>query len=167
MRLYLVRHAHAVTAEEAPNRPLSPRGRADTVRLAAFLRVNQAFTATQLWHSSLLRARETAQLLAAGLSTEPAIIETPGLLPEDDPLEFAARLETSPPECDLALVGHEPYLSALATTLARGRPWPIAFSVRKGAIIAFERTESRHRKSGFCRWLIRWHLSPELLPPSP
>lgn len=167
MLLYLVRHAHAVTEEENPVRPLSERGRADAARVAAFLRAGGAFRPAQVWHSPLVRSRETAQLFLAGLGGEVLLVETPDLLPDDDPDDIAHRLAEYPATHDLALVGHEPHLGALGTLLVRGRKKPVVFALRKGAVVALERDERVHKKSGLPRWRVRWHLSPELLPPSP
>ena len=166
MRLYLIRHAHAVTEQENPSRPLSPRGRNDTARLAAWLRANRAFAPAQLWHSPLERSRETANILAHGLDLDAVIVETPGLLPEDDATEIAERLETFPSNTNLALVGHEPHLNALATLLVRGKPKPPVFEIKKGAIIALEPSGDVHKRNGRPRWHVCWHLSPELLPPT-
>ncbi len=163
MHLYLVRHAHAVTEEQDPSRPLSPQGRADIERVALFLNATPAFRPAQLWHSPLARARETAALLARHLAPEPILVETPGLLPEDDPRELATRLESHPLDTGIALVGHEPHLGALATLLVRGKPRPTAFNLQKTAIIALEPTGSVHKKTARPRWRIRWHLTPELL----
>ncbi|HEY0947051.1 MAG TPA: histidine phosphatase family protein [Opitutaceae bacterium] len=166
MLLYLVRHTHAVTEEENPVRPLSDRGRADATRIAAFLRAAGACHPAQVWHSPLVRARETAQRFAAGIGGETLLVETSDLLPDDDPSDIAHRLAEYPATHDLALVGHEPHLSALGTLLVRGRKKPIAFALRKGAVVALERDERVHKKSGLPRWRVRWHFSPELLPPA-
>ncbi len=166
MRLYLIRHAHALSEEENPSRPLSPRGRADTARLASWLRANRSLVPAQLWHSPLERARETTSLLARGLELDAVILETSGLLPEDDPAEIAERLETFPPDTNLALVGHEPHLSALATLLVRGKPKPSAFELKKSAILALEPSGDSHKRIGRPRWHVCWQISPELLPPT-
>lgn len=165
MKLYLVRHAHAVTEQEDPARPLSLKGETDARRIAAWFRLNGAFQPTQFWHSPLLRALATARLLAGGLGDDPLLVETPGLLPEDDPEETATRLADYPQTHDLALVGHEPHLSALGTLLVRGRTRPAAFKLRKGAILALEPDNGTHKRDGRPRWRVRWHFSPELLPP--
>lgn len=168
MKLHLIRHAHAVTAEENPARPLSTRGEADARAIAAWFRANGALRPAQLWHSPLLRARGTARLLADGLGGDPLLVETTGLLPEDEPEEMADRLATYPRHHDLALVGHEPHLSTLATLLIRGRAHPAAFKLRKAAIITLEPADDAvHKRDGRPRWRVRWHFSPELLPPAP
>lgn len=165
MLLHLVRHAHAVTEAEKPSRPLSTRGRADAARLARFFVGNGCFKPAQLWHSPLLRSRETADELLKRLALDAVVVETPGLLPEDNPHDFAERLALHPKDRgDLALVGHEPHLSALASLLVRGKASPVLFTLKKGAVLTLESTDREHKKSGFERWTVRWHVSPELLP---
>lgn len=166
MRLYLIRHAHAVTEQENPFRPLSPRGRLDAARLAAWFKANHAFDPAQLWHSPLERSRETTNILARALDLDAVIVETTGLLPEDDPEEIAERLETYPPGANLALVGHEPHLSALATLLIRGKRKPAAFELKKASVLALEPSGDVHKRTGRPRWHVCWHVSPELLPPT-
>jgi phosphohistidine phosphatase len=164
MRLYLVRHTHAVTEEENPARPLSARGRTDAVRLAAFFRANHAFQPAQVWHSPLTRSFETARLLISGLALDPLMIETPGLLPEDDPHEIATRIDSLNLVNGLALVGHEPHLSALATLFLRGKPKPALFELKKGAVLVLEPTGTVHKNTGRPRWHACWHFTPDLLP---
>jgi phosphohistidine phosphatase len=163
MRLYLVRHAHALAEDENPARPLSPKGTVQAQRLAAFLSGPCAFRPDVLWHSPLVRSRETASALLPAAGPEATLVETPGLLPEDDPAETAARLEARGPGPDLAIVGHEPHLSALATLLLRGKPHPVGFSMKKGAVLALE-PAGTHKKTGLTRWRVLWHLHPDLLP---
>lgn len=167
MLLYLVRHAHAVSEEQEASRPLSSRGIDYTRRLAEFFRQNGAFAPFQLWHSPLLRSRETAEILVRGLNLDCGLVETTDLLPEDDPEETAVRLAALISTQPLAIVGHEPHLSHLATRLVRGRSHPPAFQFKKGGVLALERTEEVHKKSGEPRWVVSWHLSPSLLPLRP
>jgi phosphohistidine phosphatase len=167
MPLYLARHADAVSEQENQLRPLSDRGRAQVRALAAFLRGNGQFTPAYVWHSPLPRARETAELLLIGLASETALVETPGLLPEDDPQEIATRLNTIASAINVAIVGHEPHLSALATLLIRGKPAAGIFDFKKGAMLALERAGNAHKKTGQPLWRARWHITPELLITKP
>lgn len=165
MLLHLVRHAHAVTEAENPSRPLSARGRGEAARLARFFAGNGCFKPAQLWHSPLLRSRETADELIKRLALDAVVVETPGLLPDDDPHEVAERLQLHPKDRgDLAIVGHEPHLSALASLLVRGKKSPHLFTLKKCAALALELTDHEHKKTGFARWSVRWQVSPELLP---
>ncbi|MFA5057140.1 MAG: phosphohistidine phosphatase SixA [Opitutaceae bacterium] len=162
MKLFLVRHGHALADKDDARRALSARGHEVTKRVAAFLRPSRALAAVQaVWHSPLVRSRETAELLVKELGLDVLLIETPGLLPEDDPVAVADRLERA--DQVVMIVGHEPQLGALATLLVRGKLKPVGFDVRKSAVLAFETTGGQHKKTGRARWCLRWHLSPELL----
>lgn len=164
MPLYLVRHADALHGRPDAARPLSETGKADASRLGAFLAASGVFAPVQLWHSPLLRARQTAELIARELPKQPALVETAGLLPEDDPAEIAKRAAANSTSLTVALVGHEPFMSALATLLVRGKPARLIFDVRKGAVLAFERTGMHHKKTGLERWYALWQLTPDMIP---
>lgn len=166
MLLHLVRHAHALAESENPSRPLSSRGRSEAARLARFFAANGCFRPAQIWHSPLLRSRETTDELVRRLGLgEAVIVETSGLLPEDDPHELAERLELMPKDRgDLALIGHEPHLSTLAALLVRGKASADLFKLRKCAALALESTGRTHKRDGLHRWRVRWQIAPELLP---
>lgn len=164
MLLYLMRHAHAVSEKENVARPLSARGQAQVVQMGAFLRECPAFRPCQLWHSPLVRSRETAERLEAVLAREVIRVETPGLLPMDDPTEMARRVEAHAPEIPVVLVGHEPHLGALTGLLLRGRESASGVGFKKGAVLALESDREPRRKSSFLRWRVRWFVTPEMLP---
>jgi phosphohistidine phosphatase len=164
MKLFLARHGHALAETEDPRRPLSVRGRKTTRLVAAFLRGSGALAGVRaVWHSPLLRAKETAELLIRDLTLDARPVETEGLLPEDDPAAIADRLQRM--EEPVLVVGHEPYLGMLATLLVRDREQPVAFDIKKSAVLALETSDVRHKKSGRTQWCVRWHLSPDLLQP--
>jgi phosphohistidine phosphatase len=153
MQLYLIRHAHAVDAEQDPARPLSSRGHEQVRALAAFLKRAKVFQPEEIWHSSLLRSRETAEGLVQRLQLGAPLTLMPDLEPEDDPRAVARRIRaTARP---LAIVGHEPHLSALASLLVVGRAEPAHFAMKKCAALALE--------GAAAHWIVRWHVSPELL----
>ncbi|MBL9206661.1 MAG: hypothetical protein JNN01_16345 [Opitutaceae bacterium] len=161
--LFLIRHAHAVPADEDPLRPLSLRGVDECTRLVRFFRTSGALVPLQFWHSPLVRSRDTADRLAAGLAPDAIRVEIPGLLPEDDPEPLARRVDALPPKAMVAIVGHEPHLGHLVTLLTRGKAKPVIVELRKAAALSLERSASVHPKSGFPRWRLRWLVSPELL----
>lgn len=153
MLLYLIRHADAVDTVPDHARPLSAHGRHQVAMLANFLRRTKAFSPADVWHSQLVRARETAGLLVRNLDLKISPAEIAGLTPDDDPQIVAQMLAdaTRP----VALVGHEPHLSALASLLVTGATNPVVFAMKKGATLALER--------GGARWVVRWHVEPDLL----
>jgi phosphohistidine phosphatase len=153
MQLYLIRHAHAVDTEEDPARPLSRKGRAQVIALADFLRRSERFTPREIWHSPLARSQQTAALLAERCGLDVPLTQMPDLEPEDDPRAVARRIKATTHA--LAVVGHEPHLSALATLLVVGKSDFPVFVMKKCAALALE-GEGGH-------WAVRWHVSPELM----
>ena len=154
MILYVIRHAHAVDATIDQNRPLSVRGRAQVETLAAFLKLNGALASREIWHSPLARSFETAELLDNKLGLEAELGEVDGLEPEDDLQIIAGRLKSR--RQPLAIVGHNPHLSALVSLLVTGTAEPSRFILKKCSVVALKRTEGI--------WAVRWHVSPEILP---
>jgi phosphohistidine phosphatase len=153
VRLYLFRHAHAVDAAENPDRPLSAKGRKQVARLARVLKASGALEIAELWHSPLDRSIETAALLSHGLSLQAPLIQVAGLEPNDPPGAIERRLQKW--RRNLAIVGHEPHLSALAGRLLGGARSPVAIKMKKGACLALERTDAG--------WCLRWMIVPRLL----
>jgi len=153
LKLYIVRHAHAIDAAEDATRPLSARGRSQVRTLAAFLKRSGAFAPPEVWHSPLARSRETAERLVKKLGLRAKVVETDGLQPEDAPAAIARQLKTR--QQPLAIVGHEPHLSALVSLLVAGAEEPSRFILKKCSVVALDRTEGV--------WVVRWQLSPEVL----
>ncbi len=153
--LYLIRHTDAVDLEPDAARPLSAEGRDQVKRVAAFLRGCGEPPPQEIWHSPLVRARETAAGLATYLGWKAPLQAVAGLQPEDDPRRLVARLNAV--EHGLAVIGHNPHLTTLATLLVTGRDSPPAFTVRKGAVIALEYSGSAARG-----WVVQWHVDADL-----
>jgi phosphohistidine phosphatase len=154
--LFLIRHAHAAAAEEDALRPLSEAGREETRRLAQWLRPGGRLQPQEVWHSPLVRARETAEILAAELAWTAPLQVVPGLEPEDFPGRVAGRIAAC--AHSLALVGHNPNLTCLATLLVTGAADPPAFVFPKGAALALEAGRDRNLGS----WQVCWMVTPQL-----
>jgi phosphohistidine phosphatase len=155
--LYLIRHAEASDGEPDAKRPLSGTGRKQVQRLGAFLKRYTEPPPPEIWHSPLLRAQETALLLAERAGWEVGLRSVESIKPDDNPSLIAPKLESF--QHSLAIVGHNPHLTLLATLLVTGRCVPPAFVVRKCAVIALE--PARGRGEG-C-WVVEWQVAPELL----
>lgn len=117
MDVFLVRHAEAIdeTLElRDPMRHLTAHGREQAQALGDRMRWHDC-TPSHLWTSPLVRAVQTAELLAAGLATKVPIEVAPRLAPGEDARAIIASLKAL--SGDVILVGHEPGLSALAALL--------------------------------------------------
>jgi phosphohistidine phosphatase len=157
-RLYLMRHAHAVTEEEDPRRPLSAKGREQVRLMAEFLSARGGIEVERIWHSPLLRAMETAAAFCDQLDLRGNRREIDGLLPSDDIRGVARRLSGF--GYPLLVVGHEPHLGRLTSMLVCGNVDQDVVDFAKGAIVCLEREA---KKSHTILWRIRWHLTPSLL----
>lgn len=164
MRLFLIRHAHALDHAVDAKRPLSERGQRITREVAAFFKANGRLRPAQVWHSPLKRAFETAADLVSVLDPKIALVETDGLLPFDDPAIIAERFRIYPTSHDVALVGHQPHLGRLTSLLTTGWPDQELVHVKKNAIICLRRSDSVFADTGLARWRVAWHYSPEFLP---
>ncbi len=129
-RVYLVRHAKAERDHPGGDaaRPLSAEGRERFERLLRELRRELAVTAVHT--SPLLRARETAGLLAA--ATGAPLVEEPELASGRSTGSALLRLARAAGD-GCALVGHNPEI-AEAVALAAGR----AEEVKPGTVAAVD-----------------------------
>ncbi len=156
----LIRHAEAGDAVRDDARPLTALGRADSLRLGQFLGAAGVLRGFSFWHSSYLRARETAELVVAraGGPRPAPLREVEGLTPNDSPREIAARIAAH--DGDVAIFGHNPQLTLLATLLVKG-------AEAKDPVAAFEKCSGmalgKLGEGGPGEWYVCWHLAPELL----
>ena len=117
MNIYLVRHGEAVSERLDPQRPLSSSGREEVERLAR-MAATKNFQVTAIFHSGILRARQTAEILAEPLRCTSGVQPLSGLRPQDDPAIAKAELEAA--ENPIMLVGHLPHLNRLVALLLSG-----------------------------------------------
>ena len=158
IKLYLMRHAHAVSEEVDPERPLSERGRDQVRAMADFLRPRGDLVVERVWHSPLRRARQTADVFCDRLDITATRREMDGLLPYDDHRGIARRLSGF--GYPLLVVGHEPHLGRLTSMLVCGNVDQEIVDFRKGAMVCLERERT---KSQTILWRIRWFVTPALL----
>lgn len=152
-QLFLIRHAQAVEVAVSPTRPLSLKGRRQAALLARFLKRNGALDIAEMWHSPLVRSVETAGILGCDLGLKAPCLEVAGIEPFDAPGPTAQRIEVF--GRNLAVVGHEPHLSALAGLLLGGAKTQVLIEMKKGACLALGRTPEG--------WRICWLITPRLL----
>ncbi len=137
MQLFLVHHGDAVGPEEDSRRPLSSRGRAEVVRIAAGAAARGAKPAV-VWHSGKLRARQTAEEFWRACNALAEFSATRDLQPDDPPAWIRDRLYAE--SRDVMLVGHYPHLPTLLGLLTTGRTDDSAAFPRHG-IVALETTD--------------------------
>lgn len=158
MRLYLVRHGLAQTRDENPDRPLSDQGRKDVARMASFLGRARVRVARVI-HSEILRAQQTALAFSPVIGPGRIVEEMKDLKPSSrlDTLVEAAAVWTD----DTMVVGHDPFMSRVASFLTCGDANAGVIAFDPGAVACLERDPIITEKGG--HWTILWHMSPVLL----
>jgi len=112
-----MRHGEALSGAADGRRPLSDRGRAE-VKAMAQRAMARAVEIAWIYHSGILRAQQTAELVAAVLAPAQGVRELAGLCPDDDPFIVKARLDIAAQP--VMLVSHLPCLGRLAGLLTTG-----------------------------------------------
>jgi phosphohistidine phosphatase len=117
-RLFLVRHAKAelATGRDDYTRKLTERGRADARRIAKALAARH-FLPDVLIHSGAARAKETAEILAAGWRAKVELEEDAGLYDASFTMLLDRTRALGHAHKSVGLVGHNPGLGELATAL--------------------------------------------------
>ncbi len=157
--LYLVRHAIAAErGEDWPDddkRPLTERG------VSRFKEVVEGLASLdvavdEIFTSPLVRAKQTADLLAAGLSGKASVKILDALSPGHTPAAVLAQLSRTAKRRRLMLVGHEPDLGELAAHLiGSGRALPF----KKGGVCRLEVESLTSRRAA----ALSWFLQPKML----
>ena len=153
MRLYLVQHGAAKTEAEDLQRGLTEEGRRTVERMADFLAPLQ-LALDRIEHSEKLRARQTAEILAARLRPVEETKQITGMAPNDDVEPMRARLAKE--SRNLMLVGHLPYLSRLVARLLGLPAGKQVVRFEMGGVVRLEWDQAE-------QWLVSWMLTPDLL----
>ena len=154
MKLYLVQHGKAKTKDQSPDRPLTDEGKAASEKTACFAAEQAGVSVDAVFHSSKIRAQETAEIMAAYLCPAKGVSEEKDLSPNDDPKAWAARLEERLE--DIMLVGHLPHFSKLASLLLAGSDEKFSIDFKNSGIVCLRRDDNRN-------WLLSWLVTPEIL----
>jgi phosphohistidine phosphatase len=163
MNLYLLRHGIAGERGDPRYaddslRPLVPEGRRKMRRIAAGMHaLNLEF---ELWLTSpSLRARQTAEIVAAVYHAQPDLHWVAELAPEGSPRKLVHLLQQQHAAAEnILLVGHEPYLGELMSLLLAGRT-DLPLGLKKGGLCLLS-VESLG--AGPCARL-EWLLTPRQL----
>lgn len=159
MQILLIRHAIVEDTEEfahigghGDDRPLTETGRKRMRKGANRLR-SQVQTIHVLACSSLLCARETADIISRAFSDTP-VIERKDLAPDSHTMDSILDwLKSCSPTETVALVGHAPHLSLLAGMLLVGSPQPLLF-LKKGGVALIDFDKTIEAGAGVLRWVL-------------
>jgi phosphohistidine phosphatase len=160
--LYIMRHGLAVARgsvrfSDDAQRPLVPEGKEKMREIAEGLK-RMGFEVDWIVTSPLVRAVETAGIIAESLASRPPVEVCEAMRPGGSPEEVIAFLAKCPNRTSVLVVGHEPDLSELAARLiGAGSHANLAFKKGGCCMISFD--EFPPRSPG----QLVWWLTPRLL----
>jgi phosphohistidine phosphatase len=157
--IYLVRHGLAdARGPKYPDddlRPLTDRGKARLRQQnAGLLALDVRFDG--ILTSPLVRARQTAEVLAEAFARKPKITEYPALAPGGRAIDAIADLAAFARRRQIALVGHAPGIGQVAARLIGARH---GIDFKKGAVCCIEVAGLPVTGWGD----LRWFLTPRML----
>jgi len=161
MKLYLMRHGIAAQHLDGPilrdyQRPLTEEGKVETRQVALGLKKLGA-RPDVIVSSPLVRARQTAEILAEVFGTTDALQITDSLAPGGSTSEVWKFLGQFQKANEAFLVGHEPDMTLLMTTLLwAGHDMGVTF--KKAAVCRIDISSLPPNAPG----TLKWFISPKI-----
>lgn len=158
MELLLVRHAIAVERNskgyiDDRARPLTPEGRKRMAESAAG--IAKHFTPAEILTSPVLRARQTAEILAKAWRCPVAELESLGNGNHSTALSAVTQRAAN----RVAVVGHEPWMGELLSYALTGDANSVHAPFKKGAAALVESFGGE----GPAEWSLTWAMPPAAL----
>jgi len=155
----LIRHGLAEERGDAwpddTKRPLTDEG-ISRMRKAARGLSRIGVSVEVMLSSPLVRARQTAEIVAGALDPRPSLVNVDSLAPDGNYAAVVVDLEKHARKTRIALVGHEPAIGELAARLIGSRH-PVEF--KKGAVCRIDIDDLPPAGPG----KLRWMLTPKIL----
>jgi phosphohistidine phosphatase len=153
MNLYIIRHAIAVDEyEEDSQRPLSDKGKKKMRQIAKGLRI-LGVDFDLILSSPYVRAKETAEILMEVFKIKQDVQFSENLVPMGDPDLLISEINEKYNATSIALVGHEPFLSALVGLLISENT-NVDLSFKKGGVCRLSADDLHHTRQATLEWLL-------------
>jgi len=163
VNIYIIRHAIAVDEgtpeyEQDRERPLTDKGRKKMRQIAKGLRT-LGVEFDLILSSPYVRARETAEILASEFKLKKKVAFSENLMPMANPDLLIPEINDKYLVENIALVGHEPHLSALIGLLTSENTH-LDITLKKGGVCYLEADDLHHDDH---RATLEWLLTPGIL----
>lgn len=150
MYLFLIQHGQAIPKEKDPERPLNIQGNKQTKRAASFLS-SHGYLVEEIWHSSKLRSKQTAEIIGKKLSCKE--IKQRDDLASLDPVEKVSK-QIQKFDKNLLISGHLPFLEKLAALLLTGSEDVPVVKFQNSGIVCLEKEK---------QWSLVWAVIPNII----
>lgn len=154
MDLLILRHGDAGRSSLSPGdskRSLTSEGRQEVVDLSNGI-LSLKIKLDGVLTSPLLRAKQTAEIVAKSLKYKGEIKELDSLKPEGNRLEFYSALSKLKQDSTILVVGHEPYLSEMIGEAISQSGCRI--NLKKAGMAKIRVTSTLPKIKGELRWLL-------------
>lgn len=157
-QLFLLRHAIAVERgkerkDTDARRPLTSEGESKMRRIAKGMR-KLGLEFDLILSSPCVRTRQTAEIVAEEFKMKDSLKLSEHLAPEGDSEDLIKDLKRlHPPSRSVLLVGHEPKLSALISTLLSGKP-ELEIVMKKGGLCLLSVNRLEFGRCATLEWLL-------------
>jgi phosphohistidine phosphatase len=152
LKLYLIRHGKYIPMDVNMTCPLSQEGEDEISRLARFFSESE-LKVSHIFHSSKVRARQTAEILAAVLNDCQCGFHE-GLEPNDPVIPIISTIQSFSE--DVMLVGHLPFMDILINELLAVEERLSLIDFHPGTIVCLLNENDQ--------WKISWVLTPAVCP---
>jgi len=155
MIIYIMRHAEAVEGSDTLHdewRYLTEKGR-KTAECIGTTIVEYGRKPRLTLTSPLTRAVQTAEIVAVQACRKNKVVSCEHLVPGGDISKLISHLHTCKDAKRVLLVGHEPQLGELVTTMLDSTD--VEVSLKKGACVALELNTDTQEKADFL-----WYIAP-------
>lgn len=159
MDLLVLRHGEAGRSSRLPGdskRSLTNEGKQEVTDLSYGIRALE-IKFDHIFSSPLLRAKQTAEIVAKSMKYKGKIEELDSLKPEGSRLEFYSILSKLKQDSVVLVVGHEPYLSEMISEGISQSGCRI--NLKKSGLARMRILSTLPKIKGELRWL----LTPKLL----
>lgn len=150
MKLYLMRHGEALSAQVDPECGLSDIGKLTIEKLAHHLQ-QKNLSFQHIYHSKKKRAQQTAEIMASILApqTKPELHQN--ITPNDDPRLIQSEINSW--EDDTLITSHLPFVPNLMTLLTGKDAFLTPITFETGTIICLTKDDNSN-------WNISWATAP-------
>ena len=153
MKLFLAQHGEQKPKLQDPLEGLSDKGIKDVAKVAKFAK-EAGITVDEIFHSTKLRAKQTAEIFANYLKPTHKIEEKEGLKPMDNIANWLETFEYY--TGNLMLVGHLPFMEKLTSFLLAHSQDEKPVQFKQGGLVCLEKDENDE-------WHLLYAIIPELL----
>lgn len=163
--LLLMRHAKSDWNDHSLDdlhRPLNKRGRHDAPIMGKFIR-DTVGSPDQIICSNATRAKETAELVAESSNYKQDLVVEPALYNSNDNQYIESICMVTEEVRNLLIVGHNPTIEQLISSLSSGRPNEVSLRVPTASVACFivEDRDWNNIELGLCE--LKWFVNPKML----